>query len=71
MKKIIFYAVLISTFVNAQKKEQDSLNTRTIEDVKLHKTGNPNKAKLFTTKSNLNPMENPQAIAVVTHEVIE
>ena len=71
MKKIIFSAVLISTFVNAQKKEQDSLNTRTIEDVKLHKTGNPNKAKLFTTKSNLNPMETPQAIAVVTHEVIE
>ena len=71
MKKIIFSAALISSVLNAQKKEQDSLNTRTIEDVKLHKTGNPNKAKLFTTKSNLNPMENPQAIAVVTHEVIE
>ncbi len=71
MKKIIFSAALISSVLNAQKKEQDSLNTRTIEDVKLHKTGNPNKAKLFTTKSNLNPMETPQAIAVVTHEVIE
>lgn len=71
MKQIIFSAVLISTFVNAQKKEQDSLNTRTIEDVKLHKTGNPNNAKISTTKSQLNVMENPQAISVVTHEVIE
>ena len=69
MKQIIFSAVLISTFVNAQKKEQDSLNTRTIEDVKLHKTGNPNNAKISTTKSQLNVMENPQAISVVTHEV--
>ena len=72
MKNQILPLLLVAASItaNAQQKK-DSLYTRTIEDVKLHKTGNPNKAKLFTTKSNLNPMENPQAIAVVTHEVIE
>lgn len=71
MKKLIFSIVLISSVLNAQKKEQDSLKTRTIEDIKLHKTGNPNNAKISTTKSNLASMETPQAIAIVTHEVIE
>lgn len=73
MKKQIF-ALGLLTFSNlyfAQEKGTDSLNIRTIEDVKLHKTGNPNKAKTFTTKSNLDVMENPQAVSVVTHEIIE
>jgi hypothetical protein len=52
--KNYFFRCSYFIFLNAQKKEQDSLNTRTIEDVKLHKTGNPNKAKISTTKSNLN-----------------
>ncbi len=56
--------------LNAQKNK-DSIATRTIEDVKLHKTGNPNNARISTTKSQLDVMETPQAIAVVTHEVIE
>lgn len=62
--------VAISSGMNAQQVK-DSLITRTIEDVKLHKTGNPNNAKISTTKSQLDVMETPQAIAVVTHEVIE
>ena len=72
MKKQIFPFLLItiSCFANAQQKN-DSLSTRTIEDIKLHKTGNPNNAKISTTKSQLDVMETPQAIAVVTHEVIE
>lgn len=73
MKQQIF-ALGLLTFSNlyfAQEKGTDSLNIRTIEDVKLHKTGNPNKAKTFTTKSNLDAMENPQAVSVVTHEIIE
>lgn len=70
MKKIAFSVILISSLINAQQKK-DSLSTRTIEDIKLHKTGNPNKAKLFGTKHQLESIENPQAIAVVTHEVIE
>ena len=73
MKKQIFALGLLtfSTLYFAQEKGTDSLNIRTIEDVKLHKTGNPNKAKTFTTKSNLDVMENPQAVSVVTHEIIE
>ena len=72
MKKQIFPFLLItiSCFANAQQKN-DSLSTRTIEDIKLHKTGNPNNAKISTTKSQLDVMETPQAISVVTHEVIE
>lgn len=53
------------------RPEQDTLKVQQIEDVNLHKTGNPNKAKLQTTKSSLTAMETPQAIAVVTHEIIE
>lgn len=63
--------ITLSVFSYAQEKKTDSLNVRTIEDVKLHKAGNPNKAKTFTTKSNLDVMENPQATAIVTHEIIE
>lgn len=72
MKKQIFPIILIivSCTINAQQKK-DTLSTRTIEDVKLHKTGNPNNAKISTTKSQLGVMETPQAIAIVTHEVIE
>ncbi|MFC4165557.1 TonB-dependent siderophore receptor [Epilithonimonas zeae] len=63
--------ITLSVFGYGQEKKTDSLNVRTIEDVKLHKAGNPNKAKTFTTKSNLYVMENPQATAIVTHEIIE
>ena len=63
--------ITLSVFGYGQEKKTDSLNVRTIEDVKLHKAGNPNKAKTFTTKSNLDVMENPQATAIVTHEIIE
>lgn len=62
--------VAASITANAQQKK-DSLYTRTIEDVKLHKTGNPNNARVSTIKSQLDVMETPQAIAIVTHEVIE
>ncbi len=73
MKKQVFALGLLtfSALYFAQEKGTDSLNIRTIEDVKLHKTGNPNKAKTFTTKSNLDVMENPQAVSIVTHEIIE
>ncbi|MBP7172913.1 MAG: TonB-dependent siderophore receptor [Cloacibacterium sp.] len=71
-KQAIFLGLLsISTMTFAQKKKNDSLQVRTIEDVNLHKTGNPNKGKYFTNKSNLSVMENPQASAIVTHEIIE
>ncbi|MFC4685493.1 TonB-dependent siderophore receptor [Epilithonimonas pallida] len=63
--------ITLSVFGYAQEAKTDSLNVRTIEDVKLHKAGNPNRAKVFTTKSNLDVMENPQATAIVTHEIIE
>lgn len=72
MKKQLIPLVLLSLSIGAYAQEKkDSLKTRTIEDVKLHKTGNPNTAKISTTKSQLDVMETPQAIAVVTHEVIE
>jgi len=63
--------ITLSVYGYGQEKKTDSLNVRTIEDVKLHKAGNPNKAKTFTIKSNLDVMENPQATAIVTHEIIE
>jgi len=49
----------------------DTVRIQTIEDVNLHKTGNPNKARPLSTKSNLTVMENPQPISIVTHEIIE
>ncbi|OPC23562.1 ferrichrome-iron receptor [Elizabethkingia meningoseptica] len=60
--------------VNAQKGmagKTDTVRVQQIEDINLHKTGNPNKAKPLSTKSNLSVMETPQPIAIVTHEVIE
>jgi iron complex outermembrane receptor protein len=70
-KAVALGLISLSTFGYAQEKKADSLDVRTIEDVKLHKAGNPNRAKMFTTKSNLDVMENPQATAIVTHEIIE
>lgn len=55
----------------AQKVKVDTLKVQEIEDILLHKHGNPNKAKLLSTKSNLTVMETPQPIAIVTHEIIE
>lgn len=66
--------VLISLSQFAQKgkpKESDTIKIQQIEDVALHKTGNPNRAKISTSKSNLTTMENPQPISIVTHEIIE
>lgn len=66
--------MVVSLTLSAQKgykSETDTIRIQTIEDVNLHKTGNPNKAKPLSTKSNLTVMENPQPIAIVTHEVIE
>ena len=76
MKKQIFALgfISISTFIFAQKGAtpiNDTIRVQEIEDVQLHKTGNPNKAKVFSSKSNLTVMENPQPIAIVTHEIIE
>ena len=70
-KAVTLGLISLSAFGYAQEKKADSLDVRTIEDVKLHKAGNPNRAKIFTTKSNLDVMENPQATAIVTHEIIE
>lgn len=66
--------VLISLSQFAQKgkpKESDTIKIQQIEDVALHKTGNPNRAKISTSKSNLTTMENPQPVSIVTHEIIE
>ena len=74
-RQIITLAILslsISSF--AQMKytpETDTLRIQEIEDIQLHKTGNPNKARPMSSKSNLTIMENPQPIAIVTHEIIE
>ncbi|WP_415328868.1 TonB-dependent siderophore receptor [Chryseobacterium sp. MMS23-Vi53] len=75
MRKQLVTLGLLFTAVSlgAQLKnvEADTVKIQTIEDVNLHKTGNPNKAKSFSTKSNLTVMETPQPIAIVTHEIIE
>lgn len=52
-------------------QENDTIKIQEIEDVHLHKSGNPNKARVSTVKSRLSPMETPQAVAIVTHEIIE
>ncbi|QOW10532.1 TonB-dependent receptor [Kaistella flava (ex Peng et al. 2021)] len=74
-KQIISLGVLvIAASVNAQMKYEpisDTLKIQQIEDINLHKTGNPNKARLLSAKSDLTIMENPQPIAIVTHEIIE
>lgn len=75
MKKQLVTLGLLFTAISlgAQMKntEADTVRIRTIEDVNLHKTGNPNKARPMSTKSNLTVMETPQPIAIVTHEIIE
>lgn len=62
---------VISLGAQMRNAEADTIRIQTIEDVNLHKTGNPNKARPLSTKSNLTVMETPQPIAVVTHEIIE
>ncbi|WP_027387917.1 TonB-dependent siderophore receptor [Chryseobacterium gregarium] len=75
MKKQLVTLGLLFTAVSlgAQMKniDSDTIKIQIIEDVNLHKTGNPNKAKPLSTKSNLTVMETPQPIAIVTHEIIE
>jgi iron complex outermembrane receptor protein len=66
---LLFTAVSIGA--QMKKTESDTIKIQTIEDVNLYKTGNPNKAKPLSTKSNLTVMETPQPIAIVTHEIIE
>ncbi|WBV61752.1 TonB-dependent siderophore receptor [Chryseobacterium camelliae] len=61
----------ISLGAQMRNTEADTIRIQTIEDVNLHKTGNPNKAKSSSLKSNLTVMETPQPIAIVTHEIIE
>lgn len=65
--------LFIAASASSQLKnaEADTIRTQTIEDINLHKTGNPNQARPLSTKSNLTVMENPQPIAIVTHEIIE
>ncbi|CAA7196386.1 TonB-dependent siderophore receptor [Chryseobacterium potabilaquae] len=65
--------LLTAVAVNAQIRNTavDTIKIQSIEDINLHKTGNPNKAKPLSTKSNLTIMENPQPISIVTHEIIE
>ncbi|PIF47381.1 iron complex outermembrane receptor protein [Chryseobacterium sp. 52] len=73
-KQLLSLGVLLATLsLGAQMKntETDTIRLQTIEDINLHKTGNPNQAKTLSTKSNLTVMENPQAISIVTHEIIE
>lgn len=66
---LLFIAVSASS--QMKNAEADTIRTQTIEDINLHKTGNPNQAKPLSTKSNLTVMETPQPIAIVTHEIIE
>ncbi|SKB95308.1 iron complex outermembrane recepter protein [Soonwooa buanensis] len=76
MNKKIFSLglIAISGLVFSQMKYEavsDTVKIQQIEDILLHKTGNPNKAKPLSTKSNLTMMETPQPVAIVTHEIIE
>ena len=76
MNKQVFALGLIitATLSYAQGSSQNPLDTirvQQIEDVNLHKNGNPNKARVTTSKTNLTVMETPQPIAIVTHEIIE
>ena len=65
--------IAIASSISAQMKnsEADTVRVETIDAVNLYKTGNPNTAKPLTTKSNLTVMENPQAISIVSHDIIE
>ncbi|MCB4234649.1 TonB-dependent receptor plug domain-containing protein [Kaistella anthropi] len=76
MKKQILSASLLVVALSAQAQMKfepisDTVKIQLIEDINLHKTGNPNVAKPLSTKSNLTVMETPQPIAIVTHEIIE
>ena len=76
MKKqiILLGALIIVSSANAQMQyypESDTIKIQQIEDINLHKTGNPNKARSMSSKSNLTIMENPQPVSIVTHEIIE
>ena len=76
MKKQIISlgALLFAVAVNAQMNFEpisDTLRVQQIEDINMHKTGNPNTARPISSKSNLSIMENPQPISIVTHEIIE
>ena len=74
MKTPLFFIGLIclSGGLSAQNTAKvDTTKVQEIEDILLHKTGNPNNARLFSAKTNLTVMENPQPIAIVTHEIIE
>jgi len=74
-KQILTVALLMAALpVAAQmqfKPENDTVRIQQIEDINLHKTGNPNKARPLSSKSSLTIMENPQPVAIVTHEIIE
>ncbi|WP_027377741.1 TonB-dependent siderophore receptor [Kaistella palustris] len=74
-KQILTLGVLAVTIsAHAQMKYEpvsDTIKIQLIEDINLHKTGNPNKARPLSSKSNLTIMENPQPVAIVTHEIIE
>lgn len=63
--------IAVSASAQLKNVEADTIRTQTIEDINLHKTGNPNQARPLSTKSNLTMMETPQPIAIVTHEIIE
>ncbi|SIS46014.1 iron complex outermembrane recepter protein [Kaistella chaponensis] len=76
MKKQIISlgALLFAVAVHAQMNFEpisDTLRVQQIEDINMHKTGNPNTARPISSKSNLSIMENPQPISIVTHEIIE
>lgn len=77
MKKEIltlgFIALSVGVYAQSgpNRMEIDTLKIQEIEDIQLHKTGNPNKARISTSKSNIAAIENPQAVSVVTHEIIE
>lgn len=73
-KQLVALGLIVASFSaygQQNKTVTDTLRIQEIEDINLHKTGNPNKAKPMTTKSNLSIMETPQPIAIVTHEIIE
>lgn len=76
MKKQLVTLGMLTLAVSLQgqmiyKQESDTLKIQDIEDVYLHKTGNPNQARVSSSKSNIPAMENPQAVAIVTHEIME
>lgn len=75
MKRQLLSLGLLLAAVSASSQmknaEADTIRTQTLEDINLHKTGNPNQARPLSTKSNLTVMETPQPIAIVTHEIIE